>query len=232
MKLTFLDAIAIFGYLAATLLLGLYFRRKSGKSTEDYFVSGRQVSWWLAGTSMVATTFAADTPLAVTGLVFAQGISGNWLWWRFSVGNDDGVFIRAIVAALGITHRRAICRNALRWKTCRISAWIPCRISWSANELPDPRLGDEGDDQHRQRHAWPERCEKPRPLHFFPDAIYGPIRRPRRLVGRSVDRPFSIHFENVDRDRRRMVWSARGRRNELVAGEAGRDAHSGGSECI
>ncbi len=95
MKLTLLDAIAIFGYLAGTLLLGLYFRRKSGKSTADYFVSGRQVSWWLAGTSMVATTFAADTPLAVTGLVFAQGISGNWLWWAFLPSGMMTVFLFA-----------------------------------------------------------------------------------------------------------------------------------------
>ncbi len=62
------DWAAIVGYLLITLFLGLYFRGRSGKSTEDYFVSGRNVSWWLAGTSMVATTFAADTPLAVTGL--------------------------------------------------------------------------------------------------------------------------------------------------------------------
>ncbi len=68
MTLTPLDWAAIAGYLLITLILGLYFRRKSGQSTADYFVSGRNVSWWLAGTSMVATTFAADTPLVVTGL--------------------------------------------------------------------------------------------------------------------------------------------------------------------
>src|SRR5580698_5487076 len=95
MKLTPLDAIAIFGYLAATLLLGLYFRRKSGKSTADYFVSGRQVSWWLAGTSMVATTFAADTPLAVSGLVYTQGVAGNWLWWSFLPSGMMTVFLFA-----------------------------------------------------------------------------------------------------------------------------------------
>jgi solute:Na+ symporter, SSS family len=95
MKLTALDGLAIGGYLAATLLLGLYFRRKSGRSTADYFVSGRQVSWWLAGTSMVATTFAADTPLAVTGLVYAQGISGNWLWWAFLPSGMMTVFLFA-----------------------------------------------------------------------------------------------------------------------------------------
>jgi solute:Na+ symporter, SSS family len=61
MTFTCLDWLAIVGYLLITLLLGPYFRRSSGKSTEDYFVSGRRASWWLAGTSMVATTFAADT---------------------------------------------------------------------------------------------------------------------------------------------------------------------------
>ncbi len=95
MKLTTLDFLAIFGYLAATLLLGLYFRRRSGRSTADYFVSGRQVSWWLAGTSMVATTFAADTPLAVTGLVYSQGIAGNWLWWSFLPSGMMTVFLFA-----------------------------------------------------------------------------------------------------------------------------------------
>src|ERR1700761_6192241 len=82
MTFTLLDWSAIIGYLAITLLLGLYFRRSAGQSSEDYFVSGRNVSWWLAGTSMVATTFAADTPLLVTGLVATQGIAGNWLWWN------------------------------------------------------------------------------------------------------------------------------------------------------
>src|SRR5579883_2551320 len=64
---------------------GLVYRRKGTWSTDDYFVSGRNVSWWLAGTSMVAATFAADTPLAVTGLVATQGIAGNWLWWGCSL---------------------------------------------------------------------------------------------------------------------------------------------------
>src|ERR1700732_4460317 len=81
MTFTLLDWSAIIGYLAITLVLGLYFRRSSTKSSEDYFVSGRKASWWLAGTSMVATTFAADTPLLVAGLVAKNGISGNWLWW-------------------------------------------------------------------------------------------------------------------------------------------------------
>jgi solute:Na+ symporter, SSS family len=95
MHLTFWDWSAVAAYLVITLVLGLYFRGRSGKSTEDYFVSGRNVSWWLAGTSMVATTFAADTPLVVTGLVFRQGIAGNWLWWAFLPSGMMTVFLFA-----------------------------------------------------------------------------------------------------------------------------------------
>ncbi len=95
MSLTALDWAAIAGYLLITLILGLYFRRKSAQSTADYFVSGRQVSWWLAGTSMVATTFAADTPLAVSGLVYTQGVAGNWLWWSFLPSGMMTVFLFA-----------------------------------------------------------------------------------------------------------------------------------------
>src|SRR5438874_11254878 len=95
MNFTLLDWSAIVGYLAITLGLGVYFRRRSGKSVDDYFVSGRNVSWWLAGTSMVATTFAADTPLLVTGLVYTQGIAGNWLWWAFLPSGMMTVFLFA-----------------------------------------------------------------------------------------------------------------------------------------
>ncbi|MGB6430333.1 MAG: hypothetical protein WBF06_07085, partial [Candidatus Acidiferrales bacterium] len=95
MTLSLLDWLAIAAYLTLMLVLGLHFRRRSAQSTEDYFVSGRQVSWWLAGTSMVATTFAADTPLVVTGLVFAQGVAGNWLWWSFLPSGMMTVFLFA-----------------------------------------------------------------------------------------------------------------------------------------
>lgn len=81
MVLTSTDWIVVAAYLLLNLLISLYYRRRSSGSTEEFFVSGRNVSWWLAGTSMVATTFAADTPLLVTGLVAKNGIAGNWLWW-------------------------------------------------------------------------------------------------------------------------------------------------------
>jgi Na+/proline symporter len=95
MNFSLLDWSAIIAYLAITLFLGIYFRGRSGKSVDDYFVSGRTVSWWLAGTSMVATTFAADTPLVVTGLVYTQGIAGNWLWWSFLLSGMMTVFLFA-----------------------------------------------------------------------------------------------------------------------------------------
>ena len=95
MTLTPLDWSVIAGYLVLTLFLGLYFRRRSSESTAEYFVSGRQAAWWLAGTSMVATTFAADTPLVVTGLVYTQGIAGNWLWWSFLPSGMMTVFLFA-----------------------------------------------------------------------------------------------------------------------------------------
>ncbi len=95
MQLAALDWLAIVAYFAANLAIGLYYRRRATGSTEDYFVSGRNVSWWLAGTSMVATTFAADTPLAVTGLVASFGIAGNWLWWSMLMSGMLTVFFYA-----------------------------------------------------------------------------------------------------------------------------------------
>src|SRR3989449_1218618 len=82
MPLTTTDWVVIVGYLLINLLIGIYYRRRASGNTAEFFISGRDVSWWLAGTSMVATTFAADTPLLVTGLVATQGIAGNWLWWN------------------------------------------------------------------------------------------------------------------------------------------------------
>jgi len=92
MPLHVLDWIVIVGYLLINLLIGIYYRRRAGGNTEEFFISGRNVSWWLAGTSMVATTFAADTPLFVTGVIATQGIAGNWVWWSFCIGGMMTVF--------------------------------------------------------------------------------------------------------------------------------------------
>jgi Na+/proline symporter len=93
--LTALDWLVILLYFALNLGIGFYYRRRAGSSLNEYFLSGRDIPWWLAGTSMVATTFAADTPLAVTGLVVRGGIAGNWLWWNFLAGGLLTVFFYA-----------------------------------------------------------------------------------------------------------------------------------------
>ena len=95
MPLTSTDWVVIIGYLLVNLAIGIYYRRRASGNTEEFFVSGRDVSWWLAGTSMVATTFAADTPLFVCGVVARQGIAGNWIWWGFCVGGMLTVFFFA-----------------------------------------------------------------------------------------------------------------------------------------
>ena len=82
MKISPIDWTIIIGYILFALGLGIYFSKRAGKNINEFFVSGRNLPWWLAGTSMVATTFAADTPLAVTELVVKDGIAGNWLWWN------------------------------------------------------------------------------------------------------------------------------------------------------
>jgi len=95
MKLTIADWLVIAAYFLFNLLIGLYYRKKASGSTEDFFVSGREVSWWLAGTSMVATTFAADTPLWVTGQVVRHGVAANWFWWSFLFSGMMTVFFFA-----------------------------------------------------------------------------------------------------------------------------------------
>ncbi|HUI82197.1 MAG TPA: sodium:solute symporter family protein [Bryobacteraceae bacterium] len=95
MTLTALDWSFILLYFLGNFAIGLYYRARAGKSVNEFFLSGRNVPWWLAGTSMVATTFAADTPLAVTGMVARGGIAGNWLWWSFVASGMLTVFFYA-----------------------------------------------------------------------------------------------------------------------------------------
>ncbi len=90
-----IDWIIVGAYFVASALVGVYYAKRAGKSMQDFFLSGRNLPWWLAGTSMVATTFAADTPLAVTELVAKNGIAGNWLWWNFVFGGIFTVFFFA-----------------------------------------------------------------------------------------------------------------------------------------
>src|SRR4249920_1869416 len=95
MTLTAFDWSVIAAYFLFNLGIGLYYARRAGKNTQEFFLSGRDVPWWLAGTSMVATTFAADTPLLVTGMVARYGIAGNWLWWNMAMSGMMTVFVYA-----------------------------------------------------------------------------------------------------------------------------------------
>jgi Na+/proline symporter len=88
-----LDWIVIFAYVILTLALGLAFRKRASASTEQYFLSGRSLPWWVLGTSMVATTFAADTPLAVTGFIRDHGIWYNWFGWHYVLSQMLAVFL-------------------------------------------------------------------------------------------------------------------------------------------
>ena len=88
-----IDWLIVLLYLAFTMLLGLYLSRKASKSLVDFFVSGRSLSWWLAGTSMAATTFSIDTPLYICGVVATRGIAGNWEWWSFGIAHIVLIYI-------------------------------------------------------------------------------------------------------------------------------------------
>lgn len=89
------DWIIVAAYLVFTLFVGIYLSRKASGSLTDFFVSGRSLPWWLAGTSMAATTFSIDTPLVVAGLVATKGIAGNWLWWSFGFAHIVMIYIFA-----------------------------------------------------------------------------------------------------------------------------------------
>jgi len=95
MNLSMLDWGIIFAFFAVTLLIGLYASRGAGKSYAEFFLSGRDMPWWLLGVSMVATTFSADTPNLVTDLVRTHGVAGNWSWWAFLLTGMLTVFVYA-----------------------------------------------------------------------------------------------------------------------------------------
>src|SRR5262245_49568648 len=95
MRLNWIDWGLILVFIAYSLWIGLRYTRKASQSVEEYFLSGRTIGWWLAGTSMVATSFSADTPLVVTGWVRDGGVWKNWVWWCFAVGGVLHVFFFA-----------------------------------------------------------------------------------------------------------------------------------------
>ena len=97
MRLQTLDWVIVLLSIAICFVPALFFGKRSGKSTSEFFASGRAVPWWLAGLSMVATTFSSDTPNLVTNFVRTQGVAGNWQWWAFTLTGVATVFFFARV---------------------------------------------------------------------------------------------------------------------------------------
>ncbi len=95
MALAWIDWLLVLAYFAITIGISVYYYKIASKDTGQYFLSGRNMPWWLAGTSMVAAAFAADTPLAVAELVAEEGVAGNWLWWNMLMGGMLTVFFFA-----------------------------------------------------------------------------------------------------------------------------------------
>ena len=95
MQISTLDWIIIFSFFALFILIGIYYSKRSGQSSKEFFLSGRDMPWWLLGISMVATTFSADTPNLVTNIVRDSGVSGNWAWWAFLITGMMTVFLYA-----------------------------------------------------------------------------------------------------------------------------------------
>ncbi|TVP53449.1 MAG: Na+:solute symporter [Mongoliibacter sp.] len=95
MNISLIDWGIILAFFVISMLIGVYTSKKAGKSAKEFFLSGRNMPWWLLGVSMVATTFSADTPNLVTDIVRKDGVSGNWVWWAFLLTGMLTVFVYA-----------------------------------------------------------------------------------------------------------------------------------------
>lgn len=95
MNISLIDWSIIIAFFVISMLIGVFTSRKAGTSAKEFFLSGRNMPWWLLGVSMVATTFSADTPNLVTDIVRTNGVSGNWVWWAFLLTGMLTVFVYA-----------------------------------------------------------------------------------------------------------------------------------------
>ena len=109
LELLTIDWVIIISFFTISLGIGLYAAKTAGKNTSEFFLSGRNMPWWLLGMSMVATTFSTDTPNLVTDLVRQNGVAGNWAWWAFLLTGMLTVFcIREIMEEIWSCHRYRI----------------------------------------------------------------------------------------------------------------------------
>ena len=95
MELAIIDWVIIISFFSISLIIGIWVSKRAGSSSGEFFLSGRNMPWWLLGISMVATTFSTDTPNLVTDIVRTNGVSGNWVWWAFLITGLLTVFIYA-----------------------------------------------------------------------------------------------------------------------------------------
>ena len=160
MQLKLIDWVVVAAYAVLSLAIGLRFARRAGRSLEQYFLSGRTAPWWLLGTSMVATTFSADTPNLVTDLVRTGGVSTNWLWWAFLITGMLTVFFYAkLLAAERCAHRHQFLRAPLLGRAGKVPARLPRRLS---RRVLQHRDHGHSDARRHQDCGCPARA---RPLH-------------------------------------------------------------------
>ena len=95
MELLWIDWLFVIGFFVIALLVGIWVTRQASRSSSEFFLSGRNLPWWLLGMSMVATTFSTDTPNLVTDIVRQNGVAGNWVWWAFLLTGMLTVFVYA-----------------------------------------------------------------------------------------------------------------------------------------
>ncbi len=154
MTLSTLDWAIVLGFFAITLAVGLWVSRRAGKNSSEYFLSGRDLSWWLLGFSMVATTFSTDTPNLVTDLVRSRGVAGNWSWWAFLLTGMLTVFLYA-----ALWRRSEILTDVefyeIRYsgRVCRIPAWFQGHLSGRVLQRRDHGERHAGRHQDRRRDA-------------------------------------------------------------------------------
>ena len=156
MHLSPLDWLIVVASLLICFGPALFFGRRAGRNTSEFFASGRAVPWWLAGLSMVATTFSADTPNLVTDIVRRNGVAGNWVWWAFVLTGVATVFFYARL------WRRSGVLTDLEFYELRYSgtaasarARLPRRLPRAVLQLHDHGGGQSGDVQDRRHPVRP-----------------------------------------------------------------------------
>jgi len=159
MALHTIDWLLVAGYVVFALSVGVIYAKRAGKDVDEYFLSGRTLPWWIAGTSMVATSFAADTPLAITGWVRDFGIWKNWLWWCYCGGGMLSVFLFArgwrrggVMTKAELAELRyggesaAVLRGTLGFMHAGITNTITlCWVLLAAKKIMEVLLGIDGD---------------------------------------------------------------------------------------